>query len=144
MQFSRILLRYDRGARYKSHGPHLDDREHRPGATTHAGPTVRFMAATHTAWKIPDDHRTDPAYIEAAAAAALGQAVHDRRNALGLTGQELADRARLTVDEVEQIEGGGTAPTLALLRSLASALDAQLDASIYAEQARLMFVAHAI
>jgi transcriptional regulator with XRE-family HTH domain len=97
----------------------------------------------HTEWKIPAAHRADPAYIEAAAAAALGQAVFDRRSALGLDEHQLAQRAHMSVAEVEQIEGGGTPPTLDLLRRLAAALDARLNASIDAEQTRLAFVPHA-
>lgn len=41
-----------------------------------------------TSWTIPEEHRADPAYIEAGAAIALGQAVHDRRTALGISQAE--------------------------------------------------------
>ncbi|WP_110946141.1 helix-turn-helix domain-containing protein [Streptomyces avicenniae] len=41
---------------------------------------------------------------------ALGQAVHDRRTALGVDHAALAERAGLTVADVERLEGGGTPP----------------------------------
>ncbi|WP_455356099.1 helix-turn-helix domain-containing protein [Streptomyces sp. SYSU K217416] len=97
----------------------------------------------HTQWKIPDEHRADPAYIEAGAAIALGQAVYDFRAALGISEAELARRAGLAEAEIEQIEGGGATPTLALLRKLAAALDAQLDLSIDSDEMSLAFVPHA-
>ncbi|GGX12287.1 hypothetical protein GCM10010353_29650 [Streptomyces chryseus] len=104
---------------------------------------ARMSGGYHTEWKIPDEHRVDPAYIEAGASIALGQAVYDFRVALGLSETELARRAGLTEAEVEQIEGGGTVPTLPLLRQLASALDAQLDVSIGSDAMSLAFVPHA-
>ncbi|HEU5419196.1 MAG TPA: helix-turn-helix domain-containing protein, partial [Streptosporangiaceae bacterium] len=46
--------------------------------------------------------------------------------ALGLSIDELAERARMTADEIECIEEGGTEPTVALLRVLAAALEADV------------------
>ncbi|CAM5679305.1 MULTISPECIES: helix-turn-helix domain-containing protein [Streptomyces] len=97
----------------------------------------------HTRWEVPDEHRADPAYVEASAAIALGQAVFDARGALGMSVGELALRAGLGAEEVERIEGGGTVPTLPLLRRLAHALDAQLDLSIDSDEVSLSFVPHA-
>ncbi|MDH6110748.1 transcriptional regulator with XRE-family HTH domain [Kitasatospora sp. MAP12-15] len=97
----------------------------------------------HTQWRISAEHRADPAYVEAAAAVALGQAVYDRRTALGLSEQEVAARTGLSTAEVERIEGGGSAPTLQLLRRLAAALDARLDATIDGDETRLEFRPHA-
>lgn len=97
----------------------------------------------HTAWTIPEEHRADPAYVEAGAAIALGQAVYDRRTALGLGKSALAARAGLSVQDVDRIEGGGTTPTLPLLRSLAAALDAQLDVSVAPEETRVSFTPRA-
>ncbi|MFK0043305.1 helix-turn-helix domain-containing protein [Streptomyces sp. NPDC090741] len=97
----------------------------------------------HTTWNIPDEHRADPAYVEAGAAIALGQAVYDRRSALGLTQRELAQRARLPEAEVERIEGGAVTPDVALLHVLARALDAKIDLSIDADDTHVSFVAHA-
>ncbi|MFC0600244.1 helix-turn-helix domain-containing protein [Streptomyces palmae] len=96
----------------------------------------------HTSWKIPDE-RADPAYVEAGAAIALGQAVYDRRTALGISQALLAERTGLTVDAVDRIEGGGTVPTLPLPRTLAMALDASLDVSIDTDETRLAFVPRA-
>ncbi|SFJ79482.1 helix-turn-helix domain-containing protein [Streptomyces pini] len=97
----------------------------------------------HTQWLIPDEHRADPAYVEAGAAIALGQAVYDRRTALGFTQGQLAHRAGMTEAEVERIEGGAVTPTVALLRALAHALDARLDLSVEDEETLVTFVAHA-
>ncbi|MFJ4847485.1 MULTISPECIES: helix-turn-helix domain-containing protein [unclassified Streptomyces] len=97
----------------------------------------------HTQWRIPDEHRADPAYVEAGAAIALGQAVHDRRVALGLSQREFAERAGLPESEAERIEGGAVTPTLPLLHRLARALDAKLDLSIEADETHVSFVAHA-
>jgi transcriptional regulator with XRE-family HTH domain len=43
-----------------------------------------------------------------------------------MTVAELAMRAAMTADEIECIEQGGTEPTIALLRRLAAALDADV------------------
>lgn len=49
-------------------------------------------------------------------------AVYERRSALGLSSAELAERAGLTIDEIEHIEESGVDPTLELIESLAEAL----------------------
>jgi len=60
-------------------------------------------------------------------ALAFGKAVCDRRVALDLSVADLAVRAGMTTDEIQCIEEGGTEPTtLALLRRLAAALDADV------------------
>jgi ribosome-binding protein aMBF1 (putative translation factor) len=97
----------------------------------------------HTSWTVPEEHRADPAYIEAGAAIALAQAVHDRRTALGLDQATLAHRAGLTTDDIDRIEGGGTSLSLPLLRALATALDAALDVSIDTEETHVSFIPHA-
>ncbi len=97
----------------------------------------------HTSWRIPEEHRADPAYVEAGAAIALGQAVYDRRMALGIDQLALAERTGLTIDEIDRIEGGGTSPTLPLLRTLAVALEAKLDLSVDTEETYVSFVPHA-
>ncbi|MFJ7249692.1 helix-turn-helix domain-containing protein [Kitasatospora sp. NPDC098652] len=58
---------------------------------------------------------------------AFGQALYDRRTALGLSQAEVARRANMTEDEIECIEGAGMVPTLPLLQRLAGALEAELD-----------------
>jgi transcriptional regulator with XRE-family HTH domain len=68
----------------------------------------------------------DPERIAIREALAFGKAVYDRRTALTMSVAELAMRAGMTVDEVECIEEGGTEPTVALLRRLAAALDADV------------------
>jgi transcriptional regulator with XRE-family HTH domain len=45
-----------------------------------------------------------------------------RCSALGLSSAELAERARLTVEEIERIEESGVDPTLELIENLAEAL----------------------
>ena len=83
------------------------------------------MTGSHTRWarhEAPDD----PERIAIREALAFGKAVYDRRVALGLSAAELAARTGMTTEEIECIEEGGTEPTVALLRSLAAALDADV------------------
>ncbi|MDI3424139.1 helix-turn-helix domain-containing protein [Streptomyces luteolus] len=68
----------------------------------------------------------DRLYEEAELAHDLGQLVHDRRSALGLSQTELAERCSMQQPQISRIEGGGTVPTIPLLRRLARALDADL------------------
>jgi len=68
----------------------------------------------------------DRLYEEAELAHDLGQLVHDRRTALGLSQAELAERCGMKQPQISRIEGGGTMPTIPLLRRLARALDADL------------------
>ncbi|WP_116244319.1 helix-turn-helix domain-containing protein [Nocardiopsis sp. FIRDI 009] len=84
------------------------------------------MTGYHTRWVRPDPWPEDPERIAIREALAFGKALYDRRTTLGLSVEELADRAAMTVDEVECIEEGGTAPTVALLRRLAAALNADV------------------
>jgi transcriptional regulator with XRE-family HTH domain len=84
------------------------------------------MTGYHTRWVRPPDQAEDPERIAIREALAFGKAVYDQRLALGLTVAGLAGRAGMTVDEIESIEEGGTEPTIALLRHLAAALDADV------------------
>ncbi|HEY9438445.1 MAG TPA: helix-turn-helix transcriptional regulator [Streptomyces sp.] len=68
----------------------------------------------------------DRLYEEAELAHDLGQMVYDRRTALGLSQTELAERCGMKQPQISRIEGGGTVPTIPLLRRLARALDADL------------------
>ncbi|MEV4574821.1 helix-turn-helix domain-containing protein [Nonomuraea jabiensis] len=70
-------------------------------------------------------------------------AFYDRRVALGLSVAELADRAMMTEDEIECIEEGGTAPTVALLRRLAAALEADVRLASGHDLGSVRFEAHA-
>ncbi len=63
-------------------------------------------------------------------ALALGQLVHDRRIELGLSQADLAERCRMKQPQISRFEGGGTVPTLPLLRRLAKALGADLTISL--------------
>jgi DNA-binding XRE family transcriptional regulator len=81
----------------------------------------------HARWARTGAQRHDAAYAEARAALLLGQMVHDRRIALGLTQAELAGRAGMTQPQLSRLELGGATPTVPLLARLAEAMDAELD-----------------
>ena len=85
----------------------------------------------HSQWKtrrsrklLGETVEESPTYVEAGYAFALGQAVYNRRTALGLSQTELARRAGMTQPQISTIEGGDSVPTLPLLTRLAKALDA--------------------
>ncbi|WP_380280928.1 helix-turn-helix domain-containing protein [Kitasatospora purpeofusca] len=82
------------------------------------------------------------AYVEAGYAFALGQAVYDRRTALGLSQTELARRAGMTQPQISTIEGGDSLPTLPLLRRLARALDAALTIDLDGDASSFVFSPH--
>ncbi|MEU8144854.1 helix-turn-helix domain-containing protein [Nonomuraea sp. NPDC048901] len=65
-------------------------------------------------------------YEEAEAEQRLGQLVYDRRVVLGLSQAELAERAGMIQPQVPRSETGGGNITVASLRRLAAALDADL------------------
>jgi transcriptional regulator with XRE-family HTH domain len=67
---------------------------------------------------------------EPALARELGRLVQDRRTALGLSQAELAQRCGMKQPQISRIEGGGTVPTIPLLRRLAQALDAELTINL--------------
>ncbi|GGV10341.1 hypothetical protein GCM10010495_24610 [Kitasatospora herbaricolor] len=67
------------------------------------------------------------ARLEIRYARALGQALYDRRTALGISQAEVARRANMTQPQISRIEGGDTVPTLPLLERLAGALESELD-----------------
>lgn len=84
------------------------------------------MTGEHIPWTPSGAETDDPERIAIREALAFGKALYDRRTALGLTSADLAERAGMTQDEIECIEEGGTEPTVSLLRTLASALDANV------------------
>jgi transcriptional regulator with XRE-family HTH domain len=84
------------------------------------------MTGYHTRWVLPSAEADGPERVAIREALAFGKAVYDRRTALSMTVAELAMGAGMTADEVECIEEGGTEPTVALLRRLAAALDADV------------------
>jgi ribosome-binding protein aMBF1 (putative translation factor) len=65
-------------------------------------------------------------YAEARRAFLIGQAVRDRRLALGLSQTELAIRAGMTQPALSRLEAGGVMPTIPLLERISTALDADL------------------
>jgi transcriptional regulator with XRE-family HTH domain len=84
------------------------------------------MTGYHTRWVLPSAEADDPERVAIREALAFGKAVYDRRTALSMTVAELAVRAGMSANEIECIEEGGTEPTIALLRRLAAALDADV------------------
>ncbi|MGW9496158.1 helix-turn-helix domain-containing protein [Streptomyces prasinus] len=84
----------------------------------------------------------DQEYVDARLAGDLGQAVYDRRIELGLSQTELAERAGMTQPQVSLMEGGGTVPTLPLLRRLVKALDGTLNLTIDEGDSRVTFTPH--
>ena len=99
------------------------------------------MTGYDSQWVPPD--ASDPQRITIREALALGKAVYDRRAALGITVAELALRAGMTTDEIRRIEEGGTEPTIALLRRLAAALDADARITAGHDLGSVGFEAHA-
>ncbi|MER6831688.1 helix-turn-helix domain-containing protein [Streptosporangium sp. NPDC000563] len=81
----------------------------------------------HNTWERTGAERRADVYQEAREALLLGQQVYNRRTELGLSQAELAERAGMTQPQVARLETGGGTPTLALLRRLARALDAELN-----------------
>jgi HTH-type transcriptional regulator / antitoxin HipB len=57
----------------------------------------------------------------------LGEAVRQRREELGLTQAELAERVGLKQPAVARFEAGGTMPTIPMLERLAEALGVRLN-----------------
>jgi ribosome-binding protein aMBF1 (putative translation factor) len=69
-------------------------------------------------------------YVEARRAFLIGQAVRERRLALGLSQVELAARADMTQPALSRLEAGGVVPTIPLLERISAALDADLIVEI--------------
>jgi ribosome-binding protein aMBF1 (putative translation factor) len=71
-----------------------------------------------------DDYRQG--FTEARRSFLIGQAVRERRLALGLSQAELARRAHMTQPALSRLEAGGVVPTIPLLERISAALDADL------------------
>jgi len=84
------------------------------------------MTGYHTRWVPREMPADDAERIAIRQALAFGKAVYDRRQVLGLSVAEVAMRTAMSTDDIECIEEGGTEPTVALLRQLANALDADV------------------
>jgi len=74
-------------------------------------------------------------YEEARRAFLIGQAVRDRRLALGLSQTEVAARAGMTQPALSRLEAGGAVPTIPVLERIAAALGAELIVTIAAPAA---------
>jgi transcriptional regulator with XRE-family HTH domain len=101
------------------------------------------MTGSHTRWVRSVAEPEDPERIAIREALAFGKAVYDRRTTIGLTIAEVALRAGMTTDEIECIEEGGTEPTIALLRHLAAALDADVRLTAGHDLGSVGFETHA-
>jgi transcriptional regulator with XRE-family HTH domain len=101
------------------------------------------MTGYHTRWVRLPERAEDPERIAIREALAFGKAVYDQRCALGLSVAELADRAGMTVDDIECLEEGGTEPTVALLRRLAAALDSDVRLTSEHDLGSVRFGPHA-
>ena len=101
------------------------------------------MTGYHTRWARPDTEAEDPERLAIREALAFGKALYDRRTALGLSVTDLTGRAGMATDEIECIEEGGTEPTVALLRRLAAALDADVRLTADHDLGSVWFETHA-
>jgi transcriptional regulator with XRE-family HTH domain len=101
------------------------------------------MTGYHTRWVRMPEQAQDPERVAIREAMAFGKAVYDRRGALGLSAADLAGRAGMTADEIECTEEGGTEPTVALLRRLAAALDADVHLTAGHDLGSVRFEPHA-
>ena len=89
------------------------------------------MTGNHAAYDdLARERRDSPGYreghAEAQRAFLIGQAVRERRLALGLSQVELATRAAMTQPALSRLEAGGVIPTIPLLDRISAALDADL------------------
>jgi transcriptional regulator with XRE-family HTH domain len=84
-----------------------------------------------------EEYRTG--FAEAQRAFLIGQAIRERRLALGLTQTELAERAGMTQPALSRLEAGGVVPTIPLLERISASLEADLIVEIapHAALARL-------
>ena len=69
-------------------------------------------------------------YDEVRRAFLIGQAVRERRLALGLSQTEVAARAGMTQPALSRLEAGGAVPTIPVLERIAIALGAELIVTI--------------
>lgn len=89
------------------------------------------MSANHSSYEKIARQRRGSAdyregYDEARRAFLIGQAVRERRLALGLSQTELAAGAGMTQPALSRLEAGGAVPTIPVLERIAIALGAEL------------------
>ncbi|MFC9178203.1 MULTISPECIES: helix-turn-helix transcriptional regulator [Streptomyces] len=104
---------------------------------------------SHARWKpardeevaqgIAEDPEVERRREEVSFAFDLGQAVHDRRVALGLSQTEPARRAGMTQPQLSKLELGGTVPTPPLPARLARAMDAVFRMELFGSSIRATF-----
>lgn len=93
------------------------------------------MAAQHSSYEEVARSRRNGSeyrdgYAEARRAFLIGQAVRERRVALGLSQVQLAARAGMSQPALSRLEAGGVVPTIPLLERISVALDADLIVEI--------------
>jgi HTH-type transcriptional regulator / antitoxin HipB len=66
----------------------------------------------------------------------LAQAVRGRREELGLSQRQLAERAGMTQPGIARFEAGGTTPTIPVLERLAAALELRLTIALGPDERR--------
>ncbi|UUN27631.1 helix-turn-helix domain-containing protein [Streptomyces sp. FIT100] len=106
----------------------------------------------HSRWRLAREKKLDQGHIESPEAVArrseirlamaFAKAVYDRRQELGLSQAEVAERAGLTQAKISRVEGADAVPTLPLLRRLAHALNASLNIALDEDHEEVKFVAH--
>jgi transcriptional regulator with XRE-family HTH domain len=77
-----------------------------------------------------DRPRTAEAYQQARLRFELGEAVRTRREELGWSQRQLAERAGMTQPGVARFEAAGTTPTIPVLERLAGALGLRLTVAL--------------
>lgn len=92
--------------------------------------TAKHSSYEELAAQRRDSYQYREGYAEARRAFLIGQAVRERRLALGLSQVELADRADMTHTALSRLEAGGVMPTIPLLERISAALDADLIVEI--------------
>ena len=93
------------------------------------------MAAQHSSYEEVARSRRNGSeyregYGEARRAFLIGQAIRERRLALGLSQVQLAARAGMSQPALSRLEAGGVVPTIPLLERISVALDADLIVEI--------------
>ncbi|WP_330330563.1 helix-turn-helix domain-containing protein [Streptomyces sp. NBC_00536] len=107
---------------------------------------------SHAHWKLARDKQVAQGFSESPEVTKhreeirlawdLGQAVYDRRTALGISQSELARRAGMSQPQVSKLELGGTVPTVPLLARLARAMESELNLRLVGETSHVVFTAH--